>query len=148
MYDNMIYFACPLGNKHILFRSIFLGQVLQQVFWPFQGGSVVEFSLTKHRSKFSAILFKPRSLQIALTETIDPPHPLVRCKRQLNEAIIQMRLKKLRPLGQFHSRCDTVKIPPCSKALSNEHRPKFCSPSLAMVTSPYKWKIVERNVKQ
>jgi hypothetical protein len=29
-----------------------------------------------------------------------------------------------------------IKIPPCSKALSAEHRPKFCSPSPAMVTSP------------
>jgi hypothetical protein len=37
-----------------------------------------------------------------------------------------------------HSRCDMIKIPPCSKALSAEHRPKFCSPSPAMVTSPYK----------
>jgi hypothetical protein len=32
-----------------------------------------------------------------------------------------------------HSRCGTIKIPPCSKALSAEHRPKFCSPSHAMV---------------
>jgi hypothetical protein len=37
-----------------------------------------------------------------------------------------------------HSRCCTIKIPPCSKALSAEHRPKFCSPSPAMVTTPYK----------
>jgi hypothetical protein len=36
-----------------------------------------------------------------------------------------------------HSRCGTIKIPPCSKALSAEHRPKFCSPSPAMVTSSY-----------
>jgi hypothetical protein len=39
-----------------------------------------------------------------------------------------------------HSRCGTIKIPPCSKALSAEHRSKFCSPSPAMVTSPYEWK--------
>ena len=31
-----------------------------------------------------------------------------------------------------------IKIPPCSKALSAEHRLKFCSPSPVMVTSPYK----------
>ena len=37
----------------------------------------------------------------------------------------------------FQSRCGTIKIPPCSKALSAEHRPKFCSPSPVMVTSPY-----------
>jgi hypothetical protein len=33
-------------------------------------------------------------------------------------------------------------------ALSAEHRPKFCSPSPAMVTSPYEWKILKRDVKQ
>jgi hypothetical protein len=32
-----------------------------------------------------------------------------------------------------HSRCGTIKI----KALSAEHRSKFCSPLPAMVTSPY-----------
>jgi hypothetical protein len=46
-----------------------------------------------------------------------------------------------------YSRCGTIKIPPCSKALSTEHRPKFCSPSPAMVTSSYKWeKNLERDV--
>jgi hypothetical protein len=33
-------------------------------------------------------------------------------------------------------------------SLSAEHRSKFCSPSLVMVTSPYKWNILERDVKQ
>jgi hypothetical protein len=28
------------------------------------------------------------------------------------------------------------------------HRPKFCSPSPVMVTSPFMWKILERDVKQ
>ena len=46
-----------------------------------------------------------------------------------------------------HSRCGTIKIPPCSKSLSTEHRPKFCSLSPAMVTSPYKWNILDRDVK-
>jgi hypothetical protein len=37
-----------------------------------------------------------------------------------------------------HSRCGMIKIPPCSKTLSMEHRPKFCSsPSPVMVTIPY-----------
>jgi transposase InsO family protein len=36
------------------------------------------------------------------------------------------------------SLCGTIKIPPSSKALSAEHTPKFCSPSPAMLTSPYK----------
>jgi hypothetical protein len=35
-----------------------------------------------------------------------------------------------------HSKCGTIKIPTCSKALSTKHRPKFCSPSHAMVMSP------------
>jgi hypothetical protein len=45
------------------------------------------------------------------------------------------------------SRCGLIKIPPCSEALSAEHRPKFCSPSPAMATSPYKRNILERDVK-
>jgi hypothetical protein len=47
-----------------------------------------------------------------------------------------------------HSRCGMIKIPPCSNALSAKHRPKFCSSSPVMVTSPYKWNILERDVKQ
>jgi hypothetical protein len=34
-----------------------------------------------------------------------------------------------------------------SKALSAEHRPKFCSPSPAIMKSSYEWKILERDVK-
>jgi hypothetical protein len=30
-----------------------------------------------------------------------------------------------------------IKVPPCSKTLNAKHRPKFCSPSAAMVTFPY-----------
>ena len=67
---------------------------------------------------------------------IDPPHPLVCRKRRLNRAAPRMRLEKNEAL--CCSRCGTIKIPPCSKAPSAEHRPKFCSSSLAMVTSPYK----------
>jgi hypothetical protein len=76
---------------------------------------------------------------------IDLPHPLVCRKRRLNGAVLRIRPKKPRP--PCHDRCDTIKIPPCSKALSAEHRPIFCSPSPVMVTSPYKWKILERDVK-
>jgi hypothetical protein len=46
-----------------------------------------------------------------------------------------------------HSRCSTIKILPSSKTLSAEQRPKFCSPSPAMDTSPYQRKILERDVK-
>jgi hypothetical protein len=47
-----------------------------------------------------------------------------------------------------HTSCGTIKIPTCSKVLSAEHRSKVCSPSPAMVTSPFKSKILERDVKQ
>jgi hypothetical protein len=67
------------------------------------------------------------------------PHPFMCLQRRLNEAELQMRLKK-KPEAPCHSSCGTVKIPPCSKALSDEHRPKICNPSPAMVTSPYKVK--------
>jgi hypothetical protein len=33
-----------------------------------------------------------------------------------------------------HSRCGAIKIPPCSKALSAEHRPKFCSTGIGDVS--------------
>jgi hypothetical protein len=36
-----------------------------------------------------------------------------------------------------HSRCGAIKIPPCSKARSAEHRPKFYSLSPVMLMSPY-----------
>jgi hypothetical protein len=66
---------------------------------------------------------------------IDPPHPFVCRKRRLNgRPVLRMRPEKPRPRV---SRCGTIKIPPCSKALSAEHSPKFCSPSPPMVTSPY-----------
>jgi hypothetical protein len=62
---------------------------------------------------------------------IDPPHPLVCRKRRLNGAVLRMRPKKTE--APCHSRCGTIKIPPCSKALRAEHRPKFFT---YMETSP------------
>jgi hypothetical protein len=47
-----------------------------------------------------------------------------------------------------HSRCDTIKIPPCSKALCAKHSPKFCSLSPIVVTSPYKRNVLERDVNR
>jgi hypothetical protein len=78
---------------------------------------------------------------------IDPPHPLVLYMRWLNGAVLWMRPEKPRE-ASCHRRCDTIKIPPCSKTLSTDHRLQFCSTSLAIVTSQYKWKILERDVKQ
>jgi hypothetical protein len=45
---------------------------------------------------------------------------------------IRMKPEKPRPVW-----CGTIKILPYCKALSAEHRPKFCSPSPVMVTSRY-----------
>jgi hypothetical protein len=81
---------------------------------------------------FISIFTFPVRIQVR----IDLPHPLVCRKRRLNGAVLQMRPEKTEV--PCHSRCGTIKIPPCSKALSAEQRPKFCSPSPAMVTSPYK----------
>jgi hypothetical protein len=55
------------------------------------------------------------------------PYTLVYLKRRLKET------GKTEVL--YHSRCGTIKIPLCSKALRVEYRPKFFSPSPAMVTS-------------
>jgi hypothetical protein len=66
---------------------------------------------------------------------IDPLHPHACRKWRLNGAFLRMRPEK--PKVPCHSRCGTIKIPPSSKALSAEHMPKICSPSLAMITSPY-----------
>jgi hypothetical protein len=68
---------------------------------------------------------------------IDPPHPYACPSDETGKTEVPCR-----------SRCDTIKIPPCSKALSAEHRPRFCSTSPEMVTYSYKWKILERDVKQ
>jgi hypothetical protein len=76
---------------------------------------------------------------------IDPPHPFVCRKRRLNGGGPSEETGKTEV--PCHSRCVTIKIPPCSKALSAEHRPKFSSPSPAMVRYPYKWKSLERDVK-
>jgi hypothetical protein len=77
---------------------------------------------------------------------IDLPRPVVCRMRWLNGLVFRMRPEKPRPCVTAGV-CGTIKIPPCSKALSAEHRPKFCSPSMAMATSSYMWKILQRTVK-
>jgi hypothetical protein len=57
-------------------------------------------------------------------------HPLVCRKRRLSRAVLRMRPEKTEV--PCHSRSGTIKISPCSNAMSAEHRPKFCSPSLAL----------------
>jgi hypothetical protein len=60
---------------------------------------------------------------------IDSPHPIVCRKRQLNGGGPSDETGKTEV--PCHSRCGTIKFPPCSKAMNIEHtcRPKFCSPS-------------------
>jgi hypothetical protein len=82
---------------------------------------------------FLSFFFGPVRIQVK----IDPPHPL---GGPLDETG--------KTKAPCHSRCGTIKIPPCSKAPSAKHRPKFDSPSPVMLTSPCKWKILERDVKQ
>jgi hypothetical protein len=62
------------------------------------------------------------------------PHPLVSRKRRLNGGGPLEESGKTE--ASFQNRCGTIKIPPCSKAMSATHRPKFGSPSPLMVTSP------------
>jgi hypothetical protein len=57
---------------------------------------------------------------------IRPQHPLA-LYEELNGTVLQMGSEKTE--APCHSRCGTIKIPPCSKALGVKHRPKFCSPS-------------------
>jgi hypothetical protein len=67
-------------------------------------------------------------------------------KRRLNGAVLRMRPEK--PKSRVTAGVASIKIPPCSMAMTAKHRPKFYSPSPAMVTSPNKWNILERCVKQ
>jgi hypothetical protein len=94
--------------------------------------------LNSYLSNSIMVIFFNDQAPVRIRVRIDPPHPLVCRKRRLNGRTFRTEVP-------CHSRCGTIKITPCSKALSAEHRPKFCSPSPAMVTSPYKWNILERD---
>jgi hypothetical protein len=87
--------------------------------------------------KWSLAVTFPRCIPVKIWVRMDPPHPLV-CRtnvRATNWGGPSDETEKNE--NPCHSRCGTIKIPPCSKALSAERRPKICSPSPAMVTSPY-----------
>jgi hypothetical protein len=100
----------------------------------------------KHASYVKVWSNCPKSrILVRIRVRINPPHPLVCRKRRLNGGDPSEETGKTEV--PCHSRCCTIKIPPCSKALSIEHRPKFCSPSPEMVTSPCKWKVLEGDVK-
>jgi hypothetical protein len=54
--------------------------------------------------------------------------------------------KDLKP--HVTARCETIKIAPCSKPVGVKHGPKFWSPSYAMATLPYRYDILEENIKE
>jgi hypothetical protein len=98
---------------------------------------------------------------------VGPPHPLGCCKRRLNEDLwgsgwkltLRIPLCVVRSdwMGRSfrwdrkteapcHSRCDTINIPPCSKALSIGLN--FAALNRQWWhTSPYKWNIFEWDVR-
>jgi hypothetical protein len=125
---------CWLSNCLLRFCNDFF---LANIFWA---SSVIIYS---HEVLCNDSLFV--SVPVRIRVRIDPSHPLVCCKRRLNGAVLRMETGKTEV--PCHSRCSTIKIPPCSKALSADNRPKFWSPLPAMVTSPHKWNICERDVK-
>jgi hypothetical protein len=73
-------------------------------------------------------------LHVRIPVRIHPPLPLLCRRRRLCGAVIRIKHEKNK--ASCDSRCDTIKIPHCSRALGAEHRPKFRSPSPAMVSSP------------
>jgi hypothetical protein len=74
------------------------------------------FKKSKH-----SIINRPVSIRVR----IDPPYTLI-CRRGGHSD------ETGKTEVTCHSRCGTIKIPPCSKVLSAEHRPKFCRPSPVM----------------
>jgi hypothetical protein len=97
-------------------------------------------SFQKYRNigKEGSVDFQISSSQVCLlfflnsgNFTREPSHTLVCLKKRLKWGCPSDEIGKTKV--QSHSSGDTIKIPPCSKALSAEHRPKFCSPSLLTV---------------
>jgi hypothetical protein len=127
----------------ILFRRVFCrhNRMFGRSFVRFTFGQLwrvlmLQGSLDLGLSSFSSCPGPLGIPPVRIRVRIGPQHPLVCRKRRLNRAVLRMRPEK--PRSRVTARCGTIKIPPCSKALSAEHKPKFCSPSPAMVTSPYK----------
>jgi hypothetical protein len=95
-----------------------------------------------HRKIFPSIFFDP----VRIWVRIYPPHPLVCRKRRMNGARSFGWDRKNR--GSVSQKVWHDKDPSLLKGHERRtYLPKFCSPSPVMVTSPYKWKILERDVK-
>jgi hypothetical protein len=66
---------------------------------------------------------KDRRKSLRIRAKIDSPFPFLCRKRRLNGVVHPIRPEKTESL--CHSRCGTIKIPLCSKALSAKHRLNF-----------------------
>jgi hypothetical protein len=76
--------------------------------------------LSSHHNEFKNVrIVQPVRIRVRL----DLPHPHVCRKTQLVGGGPSDETGETEAL--CHSRCGTMKIPPCSKALSAEHRPNF-----------------------
>jgi hypothetical protein len=135
----LVFFTDDKENLHAMIDCLFACFESQEQFFSYlatvtiTGYTAANFDLCLALTAFS-------SAPVRIRVRIDPPHPLVYRKRRLMGRTFGWDRKNRGPVSQ-------QVIPPCSKALSAEHRPKFCSPSPAMVTSTYKWNILERDVK-
>jgi hypothetical protein len=98
--------------------QIFIGQVGVN-----SGSNNIYFPYNQDKN----IYIKPVRIRVR----VGSPHPLVCRKRRLPSD------ETGKTEVPCHRKCGTIKIPPCSKALSAERRLKLCSPSPAMVMSPY-----------
>jgi hypothetical protein len=124
MFEDNFYFLLCLSDlwwtgigsvwytKNILKLTIILPvNVIQIILYGDQ-----DLSYETHTYVFDSKAVLPVKIRVR----IDPPHPLVCLKRRLNGRSFGWDRKNRDPC---HSRCGTMKIPPCSKALSAEHRP-------------------------
>jgi hypothetical protein len=91
------------------------GSFLHRVTWAWWGDLVCVSSSS------ISLLF----IHVRIRVRIVPPYPLVCCKRRLNGGVPSDETGKSEV--PCRSRCGTIKIPPCSKALSAEHRLKFAA---------------------
>jgi hypothetical protein len=94
----------------------------------------VHFTLNPCSSYFFLTLLPPPE-PVRIRVIIGLPYHLVSRKRRLNGGDPSDETRKTK--DPCLSKGGTIKIPLCSKVLSAEHRPKFCTPSPVMVTSPY-----------
>jgi hypothetical protein len=91
-----------MGKKYHTFFFI-IHTYMFSVFTIFKYYCLLLIEVPNHFTEELTILhagileFSPFIIPVRIRVTIDPPHPLVCCKRRLNGAVLQMRPEKLRP---------------------------------------------------